>query len=103
MIVGITLLVLYGPHHHEEPADPYNTPAHIKPEWYFLASYQFLKVVTPEWLGLVLQGLVGGLILFWPFLDRKGERGIRKRPVLMLGTALFLVGVIGFTIWGWVS
>jgi ubiquinol-cytochrome c reductase cytochrome b subunit len=103
VIVGITLLVLYGPHHHEEPADPYNTPAHIKPEWYFLASYQFLKVVSPEWLGLVLQGLVGGLILFWPFFDRKGERDIRKRPVLMLGTALFLAGVIGFTIWGWVS
>lgn len=27
----------------EEPADPANTPEHIKPEWYFIASYQALK------------------------------------------------------------
>ena len=28
----------------EEKADPFSTPQHIKPEWYFLWIYQFIKV-----------------------------------------------------------
>lgn len=27
------------------PADPMDTPAHVKPEWYFLALYQLLKYI----------------------------------------------------------
>ncbi len=95
-----TLLILYGGHHHEEPADPFNTPAHIKPEWYFLASYQFLKFVSPKWLALALQGLFAAVLLLWPFLDRTGERDLRRRPVLLAATVLVLAGMVGFTVWG---
>ncbi len=31
-----------------EPADPRRTPIHIRPEWYFLASFQWLKLFPPS-------------------------------------------------------
>jgi len=84
-------------------ADPLSTPAHIKPEWYFLANYQMLKLVPNEFLGIVLQGIVAFLIFFLPILDRKEERMAWKRPIF--GTIIFL-GIIAFiilTIWGYCS
>ena len=42
LAVLVTLAVL-RPWGIGEPADPLSTPTHIKPEWYFLPSYQLLK------------------------------------------------------------
>ncbi len=51
VVVGITIVVvaigiagLFLPVGLGEPADPLNTPAHVKPEWYFLALYQLLRI-----------------------------------------------------------
>ncbi len=49
MVIFLTLaalvaLVIFFPAPMEPPADPFETPEHIKPEWYFLAAYQSLKV-----------------------------------------------------------
>lgn len=103
VLLAITLLILFGPVHAEEPADPYNTPLHIKPEWYFLASYQFLKIVKPDWFALLLQGAFCALLILWPFLDRKPERDIRRRPVLLVGTTVTILVLIALSVWGKVS
>ena len=52
-VLGLLLPVGIG-----EPADPLNTPAHVKPEWYFLALYQLLKYI-PKVAGVVLP-ILGG-------------------------------------------
>jgi ubiquinol-cytochrome c reductase cytochrome b subunit len=82
------------------PADPLSTPEHIKPEWYFLANYQLLKLVPNEFLGIILQGAAAGLILALPFLDRCEERRAWKRPIF--GTIVFLsvIVYIALIIWG---
>jgi quinol-cytochrome oxidoreductase complex cytochrome b subunit len=41
--------------------------------------------------------------VFWPFLDRKGERDIRKRPLLLASTVLAVAAVVALTVWGKVS
>jgi quinol-cytochrome oxidoreductase complex cytochrome b subunit len=38
--------------HVEDPADPTTTPPHIRPEWYFLAVYQYLKLMPSQVLGI---------------------------------------------------
>ncbi len=38
--------------HQEEPANPRATPPHIRPEWYFLAVYQYLKLPPSAFLGI---------------------------------------------------
>ncbi|MFQ5506734.1 MAG: cytochrome bc complex cytochrome b subunit [Planctomycetota bacterium] len=96
----LAFLILYGPEHADQPADPYNTPPHIKPEWYFLASYQFLKLIRPEWLALALQGCFLGLLILWPFVDRSPERDLRRRPLLLGATIVTVIALIGLSVWG---
>ncbi|WP_306535144.1 cytochrome bc complex cytochrome b subunit [Geobacter sp.] len=82
------------------PADPFKTPAHIKPEWYFLANYQTLKVFPSELLGLMVQGAAMTFLALIPFIDRGKERHPLKRPLFL---ACFIGGIIlfiGMTIWG---
>lgn len=109
---GLITLATYYPAPMELPADPFTTPEHIKPEWYFLAAYQFLKVAeyldflgqwAPKTIGVLGQGLVFALLLFFPFIDKNPERHPKRRPfVVFLGIA----GVICFaalTVWGYLS
>jgi ubiquinol-cytochrome c reductase cytochrome b subunit len=95
----------------EGKADPFNTPQHIKPEWYFLWIYQFIKLpslVLGSGLAAELAGIfipaIGILLLFLlPFLDRKPERRPGKRKVAMAVTALILLIFVALSIWGRVS
>ena len=95
---GVTGLV-----HEEEPADPRVTPEHIKPEWYFLAVYQYLKLMEypQRWfgidgkvLGVVSQGVFALPVLALPFWYRR-KAGCRagKAYLLVVTTivVLFLV------------
>lgn len=68
----------------EEMANPLVTPAHIKPDWYFLAAYQTLKIVPREDAGIGLQIVVILIAFLLPFWDRSKERNTFKRPALLL-------------------
>ena len=50
----------------EEPADARSTPPHIRPEWYFLAVYQYLKLPPQEFLGI--SGKTVGVLSQGPFV-----------------------------------
>jgi cytochrome b6-f complex subunit 4 len=85
-----------------DPADPLNTPAHVKPEWYFLALYQLLKYV-PKTLGVMIP-IVGVFILaIWPFLDPKKEQTKKPTKYRMIAVIIGLIAIIAMTIWGEVS
>jgi ubiquinol-cytochrome c reductase cytochrome b subunit len=91
---------LFLPEEANVPADPYKTPEHIKPEWYFLAPYQMLKLVPNKLMGISLQIIMVTLLLLWPFLDLKKEDNMLKRRTLF---AFFVTAIIGWavlTIWG---
>ncbi|MCF6192000.1 MAG: cytochrome bc complex cytochrome b subunit [Candidatus Hydrothermae bacterium] len=83
-----------------EPANPLQTPAHIKPEWYCLANYQALKLVPNEFLGILVQLVVGVILFFLPFLDRSPERRPLKRPVFTTLVTLGLLAYIALAVWG---
>jgi ubiquinol-cytochrome c reductase cytochrome b subunit len=91
---------LFLPEDTNLPANPFQTPEHIKPEWYFLAPYQMLKLIPNKFVGISLQLIIVGLFLVWPLLDIAKEDNILKRPALlaMFGAAISLW--IGLTIWG---
>lgn len=82
------------------PADQFRTPEHIKPEWYFLANYQTLKLFPSEIIGLAVQGVVMVVLALLPFMDRGAERHPLKRPVFLLVSIGGIVVWIGLTIWG---
>jgi ubiquinol-cytochrome c reductase cytochrome b subunit len=82
------------------PADPFRTPPEIRPAWYLLAPYQFLKVIPNKFFGITLQVVLIILFLFWPFLDTHKEKNILTRPLLR-GFFLFLLALwVIFLFWG---
>lgn len=83
-----------------EPANPLITPEHIKPEWYFLANYQMLKLIPNALLGILAQMGMAGLIFFLPLIDRGEERRFFKRPIFATLVIASILGLVGLTIWG---
>ena len=110
VVIIIGMLGMLFPLGLQAPADPLDTPLHVKPEWYFLALYQILKYIPPSILGIdgPVFGVVSillavALIALWPFIDRKKEdtrKAIRIRSILVV---ISVILVIALTIWGEVS
>jgi ubiquinol-cytochrome c reductase cytochrome b subunit len=91
---------LFLPEDAVAPANPYKTPLHVRPQWYFLAPYQLLKLVPNKFLAACLEVIVLALFVLWPFLDRKGGANVFSRPVLrFLLPALAGLWII-LTAWG---
>ncbi|MFQ5724516.1 MAG: cytochrome bc complex cytochrome b subunit, partial [Terriglobia bacterium] len=90
-------------------ADPFApTPAGIRPEWYFLAVFQSLRLLPARLLWM--EGEQFGVLVFsaaavaWllvPFLDRNPE-GRSGRVFTGLGVVIVLYLVV-MSLWGWRS
>lgn len=108
VVIGILLgLLALIPPELKGKADPFTTPEHIKPEWYFLWMYEVLKLM-PEYLpskslalmsgktvAILGQGALALVFVLWPFLDRGERRRARQRRVL---TPLALAAIVGIAI-----
>ncbi|MEW6376974.1 MAG: hypothetical protein AB1502_14425 [Thermodesulfobacteriota bacterium] len=100
VLAGLSLLATFFPAPMEEKADPFVTPTHIKPEWYFLANYKFLQLSevfvflgpwAPKLLGIVLQMLIVLIIILFPFIDKNPERHPFKNRFLTCSGIFFIV------------
>nr|WJZ52081.1 cytochrome b [Tursiops truncatus] len=81
-LLALTLFTpdLLGDPDNYTPANPLSTPAHIKPEWYFLFAYAILRSI-PNKLGGVLALLLSILVLiFIPMLQTSKQRSMMFRP-----------------------
>jgi quinol-cytochrome oxidoreductase complex cytochrome b subunit len=110
IVVIIAIAGLIKPVGIGEPADPLNTPLHVKPEWYFLSLYQILKKIPPmvlgiegKLLGVVVPIILVGLIFIWPFLDNKPDKSRKVTWIRMAVAAVVVITIIALTIWGEVS
>nr|WIF29432.1 cytochorome b [Paraechinus micropus] len=82
------------------PANPLNTPPHIKPEWYFLFAYAILRSI-PNKLGGVVALFMSILILFlMPFLHTSKQRSMMFRP---LSQCIFWTLVSNLFILTWIG
>jgi len=84
-------------------ADPFQpAPIGIKPEWYFMAMFQTLKVlpshifgIEGELLGVLGFGVIGLILVGLPFLDRDGVIGKNSSGVAAgFGLLLIVYSVI---------
>jgi cytochrome b6-f complex subunit 4 len=85
-----------------DPADPMDTPLHVKPEWYFLALYQLLKYI-PKTAGVVIPLIAVVLVTIWPFIDRKPDKSRKTQRIRAIIALIAVVVFIAGTIWGEVS
>nr|QZL13717.1 cytochrome b [Ctenomys australis] len=86
MMITLMSLVMFTPDllgdpDNYTPANPLNTPPHIKPEWYFLFAYAILRSI-PNKLGGVLALVSSILILMlFPILHLSKQRSMSFRPL----------------------
>lgn len=75
-----------------DPADPMNTPLHVKAHWYFVFLQEMLKYV-PKNIGVVIPILALIVLALWPFFD-KGKDSLRARR-FRVGLAIAMMAIIG--------
>nr|YP_007625522.1 cytochrome b [Ctenomys sociabilis]ABW05949.1 cytochrome b [Ctenomys sociabilis]ADK72570.1 cytochrome b [Ctenomys sociabilis]ADM94244.1 cytochrome b [Ctenomys sociabilis] len=86
MMITLMSLVMFMPDllgdpDNYTPANPLNTPPHIKPEWYFLFAYAILRSI-PNKLGGVLALIFSILILtLFPIMHLSKQRSMSFRPL----------------------
>nr|BAM78422.1 cytochrome b [Tetraodon lineatus] len=105
LLVALTTLALFSPNYLGDPdnftpANPLVTPAHIKPEWYFLFAYAILRSI-PNKLGGVLALLASILILMMvPLLHTSKQRSLTFRPLTQF---LFWILIAEVAILTWIG
>nr|ASU92801.1 cytochrome b [Proechimys guyannensis] len=105
MLMTLMTLILFSPDllgdpDNYTPANPLNTPPHIKPEWYFLFAYAILRSI-PNKLGGVLALVFSILILMlFPALHMSKQRTMTFRP---LSQCLLWILVANLIILTWIG
>jgi mono/diheme cytochrome c family protein len=85
-----------GPRYTEE-ADPSTTSFTPRPDWYFFFLFYLLRIF--KWPESVILGTVGIptialiLLIMVPFLDRRRERRIARRPVAVVAALLVIASM----------
>nr|ABO27218.1 cytochrome b [Cynopterus horsfieldii] len=106
MTLALLLLVLFSPDllgdpDNYIPANPLNTPPHIKPMWYFLFAYAILRSI-PNKLGKVLALVLSILILaLMPLLHTSKQRSMMFRPLSQCMFWLLVNDLLTLTWIGW--
>jgi cytochrome b6 len=104
----LAALAAYYPAELGKKADPFQpAPIGIKPEWYFMAMFQTLKLlpsyilgIEGELLGVLGFGAIGLALIIVPFLDRVKVKSQSTRWVAGFGIVL-LVYIAIFTYLGY--
>lgn len=96
VLLSFAILLPFGLH---DKADPLVTPEGIKPEWYFLATYQFIKYI-PKIVGILLTGIALPVaLILWPFIDSAVLDKFGKKTHKFIGI-IALIGALGLSFLG---
>ena len=102
LVIFIGVLGLFFPVGLGAPADPMDTPLHVKPEWYFLFLYQLLQFI-PKTIGATSPVIAILILALWPLLDSKPDQTKKPIRLRILVSVVVLIIIIALTIWGEVS
>nr|WBU93719.1 cytochrome b [Ochotona curzoniae] len=86
LITLLLSLVLFSPDllgdpDNYTPANPLNTPPHIKPEWYFLFAYAILRSIPNKLGGVLALVLSIAILAVMPLLHTSKQRSMMFRPI----------------------
>ncbi len=85
------------------PANPFVTPEHIAPVWYFTPFYAILRAVPSiagsAFPGVIAMGASIAIMFALPWLDRSPVKSVRyKGPIFKIAIAIFVISfcILGF-------
>jgi cytochrome b6 len=98
----LAALAAFFPAELGKKADPFAAaPVGIKPEWYFMFTFQTLKYlpakilgIDGEVVGIVAFGVAGLFVLAIPFLDQRAARGESSRLFTAIGVGIIVYIVV---------
>jgi hypothetical protein len=93
----VLIMVALMPAPLEGRANPFLSPEGVKPEWYFMAPFELLHLLPPL-IGMLVTGAAVGVLIMWPFVDRKPRR-ITRRPFMMALSFAIILVILGLTIY----
>jgi ubiquinol-cytochrome c reductase cytochrome b subunit len=82
------------------PANPYSTPQHIVPEWYFLWFYAILRSIPNKAMGVVAIAITFASLIAMPFLS---TTHIGSPKFRVMSERLFFVFVADLGLLTWVG
>jgi ubiquinol-cytochrome c reductase cytochrome b subunit len=82
------------------PADPFKTPLHIQPEWYFLFAYTVLRRAKRKGGGVIVIGISIGVLYILPFNPRPIHLGLRFYPISQFYFWCMVSSFLGLTYLG---
>jgi cytochrome b6-f complex subunit 4 len=92
VLVCVVGLAVLAPTQLGEPADPFNTPLEILPEWYFFPTFNLLRVLPNKLLGVVAMASVPLGLALVPFIENVNKfQNPFRRPIASL---TFIIGFI---------
>lgn len=97
----VLILVALMPAPLEGRANPFLSPEGVKPEWYFMAPFELLHLLPPL-IGMLVTGAAVGLLIMWPFVDRKPRR-ITRRPFMMALSFAIILTIVGLTVYPYIK
>ena len=94
-VVGLAVL---APTQLGEPADPFNTPLEILPEWYFFPTFNLLRVLPNKLLGVLAMAAVPLGLITVPFIENVNKfQNPFRRPIASL------TFILGFVVAVWLG
>src|SRR5579872_1958159 len=100
----IVLLSVLSPAPLDAKADPNNDVFVPSPAWYFMGLYFLLEIFPGQFgqfFGTIVIPTIGVIFLILlPWLDRNPSREIRRRPIALVVTAIFILIAAGLSIGG---
>ncbi|WP_044872065.1 cytochrome bc complex cytochrome b subunit [Pseudomonas sp. LFM046] len=84
-----------------EQANPFKTPEHIAPVWYFTPFYAILRAVPDKLMGVIAMGAAIAILFVLPWLDRSPVKSMRYKGwlskiwLLVFCIAFVILGVLG--------
>nr|AAC53269.1 cytochrome-b [Fukomys damarensis] len=82
------------------PANPLNTPPHIKPEWYFLFAYAILRSIPNKLGGVISISHTIVILIIMPLLHTSKQRSMMFRP---MSQCLFWILVANLLTLTWIG
>ncbi|MCQ3002282.1 cytochrome bc complex cytochrome b subunit [Pseudomonas syringae] len=84
-----------------EMANPFKTPEHIAPVWYFTPFYAILRAVPDKLMGVMAMGAAIAVLFVLPWLDRSPVKSMRYKGwlskiwLLAFCVSFVILGVLG--------
>ena len=89
-----------------DPADPTDSTYVPKPEWWVLFLNQLVAIFKGPLTVIgsaVIPGLLAGLLIALPFLDRSSERNIPKRKLVIVIAGIIIVSMLILSVMGYIE